>query len=416
MSVPNDLPSGVYAARLRGGGNEEHVPFFVRPASRAERNDVAVLFPTGSYLAYANDHLAFDFDGAELLVGHTPVVQREDLVLQEHYEFGRSCYEVHQDGSGVIFSTRRRPILTMRPRCLAWFLSEAPWQFPADLYIAHWLETENQAFDAITDEDLHRDGFEQLRDYRVVLTGSHPEYVSRTELDALEQYVSSGGRLMYLGGNGFYWVVSYHPEKPHLMEIRRPVAGTRPHEAAPGEHRHATSGERCGLWRHKGRPPQRLTGVGFSAQGFDRSTYYERLQDSFDERAAFIFEGIGADERIGDFGLVGEGAAGAEIDRFDPQLGSPLNALVLATSGPLSDNYLMVSEEVLETPPGLGGTEQPTIRSDMVYSRLEGGGAVFSVGSIAWSASLSHNGYDNNVARITSNVLRRFLNSDPLPD
>jgi N,N-dimethylformamidase len=41
------------------------------------------------------------------------------------------------------------------------------------------------------------------------------------------------------------------------------------------------------------------------------------------------------------------------------------------------------------------------------------GGAVFSTGSIAWIGSLSHNGYDNNVSRITENVLRRF--SDPQP-
>ena len=41
------------------------------------------------------------------------------------------------------------------------------------------------------------------------------------------------------------------------------------------------------------------------------------------------------------------------------------------------------------------------------------GGAVFSTGSIAWCGSLSHNRYDNNVARITGNVIRRFL--DPAP-
>ena len=32
-----------------------------------------------------------------------------------------------------------------------------------------------------------------------------------------------------------------------------------------------------------------------------------------------------------------------------------------------------------------------------------------TVGSIAWCGALSHNGYENNVSRITENVLRRFL-------
>ncbi|MBT5435024.1 MAG: hypothetical protein P8Q36_10400 [Alphaproteobacteria bacterium] len=45
----------------------------------------------------------------------------------------------------------------------------------------------------------------------------------------------------------------------------------------------------------------------------------------------------------------------------------------------------------------------------MTFFETPADGAVFSVGSIAWGASLSHNGYDNNVARVSVNVLRRFL-------
>ena len=54
----------------------------------------------------------------------------------------------------------------------------------------------------------------------------------------------------------------------------------------------------------------------------------------------------------------------------------------------------------------------------MTFFETPGGGAVFSAGSIAWSGSLSHNGYDNNVSRISENVLRRFLDDTPfnMPD
>jgi len=31
------------------------------------------------------------------------------------------------------------------------------------------------------------------------------------------------------------------------------------------------------------------------------------------------------------------------------------------------------------------------------------------VGSIAYTAALSHNGYDNDIARLTRNILRRFI-------
>ena len=78
-----------------------------------------------------------------------------------------------------------------------------------------------------------------------------------------------------------------------MLEVRRAYGGTRPHQTPFAEQRHATSGESAGLWRDKGKAPERLVGVGMSSQGFDRSTHYERLQDSFDSRADFIFEGIG---------------------------------------------------------------------------------------------------------------------------
>jgi N,N-dimethylformamidase len=75
----------------------------------------------------------------------------------------------------------------------------------------------------------------------------------------------------------------------------------------------------------------------------------------------------------------------------------------------LNNSYLIVPEEFLETAPGLGADEHLLARADMVFFTVPNGGAVFSVGSIAWAGSLSHNTYENNVARITQNVLRRFL-------
>jgi N,N-dimethylformamidase len=164
---------------------------------------------------------------------------------------------------------------------------------------------------------------------------------------------------------------------------------------------------------NQGRAPQATAGVGFSTQGFDLSSYYRRTEGSFDPRAAFIFRGISKDKRIGDFGLIGGGAAGLELDRAAPELGTPPNAIVLASSENHTDSYQLVPEEFLETTPGLGGQENPLVRADMVFYETEGGGGVFATGSIAWAGSLSHNNYRNNVARITRNVLRRFL--DPKP-
>jgi N,N-dimethylformamidase len=88
---------------------------------------------------------------------------------------------------------------------------------------------------------------------------------------------------------------------------------------------------------------------------------------------------------------------------------------LVASSEGHSDDYPHVVEEILFNFPGLGGTQDPQVRADIVCFTTPRGGAVFSVGSIAWCGSLAHAGYDNDVSRITANVLRRFTADAPLP-
>ena len=229
-------------------------------------------------------------------------------------------------------------------------------------------------------------------------------------LAALERYLDGGGRLMYLGGNGFYWVTSVDPERPHLVEVRRGFAGSRDWSSAPGECHHSTTGELGGLWRFRDRPPNKLVGVGFTAMGWDgQAPGYARRQGSFDPRAAFIFEGIEEDETIGAFGLVLGGAAGDELDRMAHDLGTPPHTLLLASSTGHSPSVLPVLEDYNQINAALMSGKTDKVRADMVYFETPNDGAVFSVGSICWCASLSHDHYGNNVSRITENVLRRFL-------
>ena len=110
------------------------------------------------------------------------------------------------------------------------------------------------------------------------------------------------------------------------------------------------------------------------------------------------------------------GAAGFELDRAERSLGTPAHALVLASSSGHSDAYQHVIEEVLMSDSQQGGTVSSKVRADMVYFEYPKGGAVFSASSIAWCGALSHNQYDNNVSRITDNVLRRFAADGPLSE
>lgn len=407
LTVPEGLTTGIYAARLTAGAAEEYMPFYVLPAPGASPAPVAYLAPTMSYLAYANErtHTLIDFTH----ISQEPLrLEPADEYLVAHPEIGLSVYDLHADGSGICYSSRLRPILHMRPNMRGW-VNNGLRHFAADLYLVDWLEHKDVPYDVLTDEALHHEGKALLERYNVIITGTHPEYWTTPMLSALEEYLAAGGRLMYLGGNGFYWVTSIHPERPHVLELRRGVAGTRSWQSAPGECYQSTTGEQGGLWRYRGKAPQKLVGVGFTAQGWGGATGYRRQAGSFDARAAFIFEGIAPDEVIGDFGLVMNGASGDELDRADPGLGTPPHALVLASSTGHSDYYQFVVEDILMSAPGQSGTQNPNVRSDMVYFETPNDGAVFSVGSINWCGSLPFNDFDNNVSRVTENVLRRFM-------
>jgi len=101
-----------------------------------------------------------------------------------------------------------------------------------------------------------------------------------------------------------------------------------------------------------------------------------------------------------------------------PLLGTPSHTLVVASSEGHSENTYLVPDETGFHHSAMDGIQNPNIRADMTFFETPGGGAVFSVGSIARSASLSHNKYANNVSRITKNVVRRFLKDEPfsMPD
>ena len=405
-TVPANARSGIYCAKLEHGDAEYRVPFVVSPPLGEAQAPLAVILPTASYWAYANHLIYIEWPEIEHVLGFFTVVDETGLFLFQNPAFGMSMYDHHRDGSGVCHSSRLRPVLDLAPK-------QALWQFPADTHITDWLEAEGIDYDVITEDDLDRHGIDLLAPYRCVTTGTHPEYPSLRMLDAFAEYQARGGRFIYMGGNGFYWRTHYHPERPGIVEVRRAEDGIRSWAAEGGEYYASLTGELGGMWRRMGRAPQSVAGTGMTAQGFDCATYYERTPESFDPRVTFVFEGVGRDERIGDFGIVGGGAAGWEIDRADPALGTPPHTLVVARASNFSSAYHWMKEEMSHTHTAISGTNCPHVHADMTFYETPNGGAVFAMSSIAWAGALAHNGYDNNVARITANVVRRFI--DPKP-
>ena len=425
LRIPSEWPSGIYAFKLVTEShepNDDYVPFVVRPG-QARSDAVALLIPTLTYLAYADEHMW----SRPQRLARLGVTLREFLHRATPYEKAvfsyilsnklHSIYDDHSDGSGVAYSSRRRPVVNFRPRYNKPALGfKHPHGLSCDLYIVDWLTELGYDYVCITDEDLHREGAQILNGYRAVMTGSHPEYWTSGMLDSLNSWLDDGGRLMYLGGNGFYWAASIDPDRPWLLEQRRGETGSRPWTSEPGELFHSTTGEPGGLWRSLGRPPQKRLGVGFTAQcGDARAQPYRRSEASHDPRVEFMFDGVD-DGLIGAYGLHMGGAAGWEIDRADTALGTPPHALVVASSFGHSDAYHHAIEEELSTGLPTGGQSHPLVRADLTYFEGPNGGAVFSTGSISWAGALSHDGYSNSVSKITSNVLSRFLDPEPISE
>ena len=418
--VPGDLKSGCYALRISAGDEADNIPFFVVPPRGKPTAKIAVLVSTFTYTIYAN-HARPEFRLSTRWarawreqITQWPAYQNNPA---DHPEYSWSTYNDHLDGSGISVSSWHRPMLNIRIGYITYHGPEIRASglrhYQADTHLHTWLEDQGYDFDIITDQELHDEGNELLKDYAVVLTGSHPEYHTRDMLDALEQYRDTGGRLMYLGGNGFYWKIALDPENSGVIEIRRGEGGIRAWAAEPGEYYNQFDGEYGGLWRRNGRPPQNLVGVGFSAQGNFVGSHYIANDDARASRAGWILDNVD-DNTFGGHGLSGHGAAGFELDRADKALGTPSHAVILATSEGHEPEapWVLVPEERLTHLTNVSGESEPElIRSDIVFFETPDNGAVFSVGSITYCGSLLTNNGDNDISQLTKNVLNRF--ADP---
>jgi N,N-dimethylformamidase len=373
-------------------------PVLRPPGPGRPRAPIAFLASTATYQAYGNarsgQDVRFEATGDPKYRGEVYET------LRAHPELGLSMYDVHADGSGVQYSSRLRPLVdSFKPG------TALVWGFCLDTLIPAWLERRRFAFDVITDEDLDREGADLLRPYRVVLTGAHPEYVSRRMRESIDVWLDGGGRLMYLGGNGFYWIVSSHEQLPGAIELRR--VQTRPSmwEEAVGQAHHAFDGEPGGLWECSDRPQLGTLGVTFMGMAGAVRAEYEPAKDATSSRAAFALEGIRANV-VNEYGGVYGALLADEYDRADFAAGTPPQAIVVATSKPQPAEQVVPASR-----PEADGSQ-----ADLVFLECGRGGAVFSFSTISWALGLAAHGYANDVCRVTENVLRRFLDPAPFAD
>jgi N,N-dimethylformamidase len=360
--------SGLYYLWARTPSGESYsFPWVVAPAQ--PRTKIAVLANTNTWNAYNN------FGGRSNYINPTTLPPRPTVNARQDLSRYTSAVSVWSSPDEMY-----RPLSFERPEHGNHVFDNPPWDTssiedpiggrlqcglaPGEWRLLGWMEREGFDYDYYSDAQLD-DGSMPLDSYEVLVIGVHPEYWTKEMFRRVEDWVHRGGRLMYLGGNGLNCEVTIDGDAMRCLTFDDTNAPNTKHESRM----HRTYA-----------PEARLLGVAFTDPGAMTAAPYSVLLPDH-----WAFEGTGL--KSGDiFGQKSQhervpgGASGHETDKLTPS--SPEALKILARG----EN------------PGNGG-------ADMVCFAL-GEGSVFSTGSITWVTCLF---LDENVSRITANVLRRFL-------
>ena len=350
-------------------------PWVVAPAKPTAA--IAVLASTNTWNAYNNFGGRSNYIAPEGLRDEPTVNSRQDLPRytgqqlsvwhSANEDYVPLSFERPEPFNHVPKTTEVTDPIRGRQSC---HLAEAEWR------LLGWLEREGFGYDFYSDHQLHS-GALDLDAYKVLVISTHPEYWSKEAYVRVKKWVCErGGKLMYLGGNGIDCEVEFSDDA--TMRCKTWL----PNPTGALEFIEPSTGKRFDCrFHYTVESPAGLLGVVFDEKGISTAAPY-RVSDS----SHWIFQDTG----LKDGDVFGQrslhercpgGASGHETDKRTA--GSPKNLKLLAT-----------------------GTNENAGGAEMVYHELKSGGAVFSVGSITWPASLL---VDDPVSRMTRNVIERFL-------
>ena len=242
----------------------------------------------------------------------------------------------------------------------------------AEWRLLGWMERQDIAYDLYGETQFHFDQV-PLDSYKALVISTHPEYWSREMYFRLKSWVfERGGRLIYLGGNGLNCEAEFLDDH-RIVYHNTNWSHSEPQFGPDGRMYESRFDKRQ-------ESEANLLGVVFTFPGIMTAAPYQVLDADH-----WCFEGTGLNngDTFGTESLhqrIPGGASGHETDKISAQ--SPPNSRLLAKG----------------LNPDDGGAE-------IVVHEPDGGGAVFSVGSICWPASIL---VDEGVSKITENVIRRF--------
>lgn len=352
-------------------------PWVVAPAS--PRAPIAVIAATNTWNAYNN------FGGRSNYINATGLPDRPVVnARQEMRRYAQSgsfnewsppdgdylplSFERPEPGNQVRRDEEATDPIRGRSEC---HLAPAEWRMLA------WLEREGFEYDLYS-EALLSQGLFDVTAYKAIVLGAHPEYVARTTYAVLKKWVwDCGGKLLYPGGNGFNCEVAGVGEAAMVCYSHLP-SGTGamfvPDPRDPSRTLESRFHRTC-------ESEANLLGVVCTDAGIMTAAPY-RVIDS--KHWAFRGTGLRQGDLFGHASLHERCSGGASGHETDKMSASSPQGTVLLAKGENPDD---------------GGAE-------MVTYETPSGGAVFSTGSITYTASLL---VDDQISRITRNVLERFL-------
>ncbi len=356
-------------------GNFFSFPWVVAP--KMPQAKIAVLASTNTWNAYNNFGGRSNYINTTILPPRPTVNSRQDLprysgellsVWQARdSEYAPLSFDRPEIFNHVPQNTEVTDPIRGRQSC---HLAPAEWR------LLGWLERERFDYDFYSDYQLH-EGQLDLDAYKILIVSTHPEYWSRDAYLRVKKWVfERGGKLMYLGGNGIDCEIEFLEDtamrcKTWLPNPTGALAVVDPDDGKKYESR----------FHFKGESSAELLGIIFSESGIATASPYRVVHSDH-----WIFYGT----ILKDGDLFGTkslqercpgGASGLETDKRTTS--TPKNAVLLAR-----------------------GTNADGGGAEIIYHETESGGAVFSIGSITWTACVL---VDEHISKITRNVIEHFL-------
>lgn len=219
--VPNEWPSGIYAAHcIDEFDSDYYVTFVVRPRSNT-KNKILVLANTNTWNAYN------DWGGWNRYTYNGQMNESNEFNLS----FKRPNPYVQPWWPPIInrWSQLGPPLCPDHDVGLRWgfrdnFIETPDFMMrhlaPAELWVMDWLQNAGFRFDVCSDHDLHCKSI-PLEQYKLLIITTHPEYWTADACKNLASFLD-GKSVISLGGNAIFEKVGYSEKEDQMVVTGKP--------------------------------------------------------------------------------------------------------------------------------------------------------------------------------------------------